>query len=93
MREARQTLYQVELVNLTGCALRQIMLDPDAPASTKVSADRTAFELAGDLGKDADTHLSGKNLAEMTPEELGSMIDQWETERSQCHPETIKADA
>ena len=69
------------------------MLDPDAPASTKVSAARTALELAGDLGKDADTHLSGKNLAEMTPEELGSMIDQWETERSQCDPEATKADA
>jgi hypothetical protein len=29
----------------------------------------------------------------MTPEELGSMIDQWETERSQCDPEATKADA
>ena len=93
MREARQTLYQGELVNLAVCTLRKIMLDPDAPASTKVSAARTALELAGDLGKNADTHLSGKNLAEMTPEELGSMIDQWETERSQCDPEATKADA
>ena len=83
MREARQTLYQGELVNLAGYTLRQIMLDPDAPASAKVSAARAALELADDLGKDADTSLSSKNLAEMTPEELGCMIDQWESERSQ----------
>jgi len=93
MREARQTLYQGELVNLAGCTLRQIMLDPDAPASAKVSAARAALELAGDLGKDADTNLSSKNPAEMTPEELGCMIDQWETERSQFEREKTQANA
>jgi hypothetical protein len=86
MREARQTLYHGELVNLAGCTLRQIMLDPGTPASAKVSAARTALELAGDLGKDADTNLSSKNPVEMTPEELGWMITQWEAERSKYIP-------
>ncbi len=39
------------------------MLDPDAPASAKVSAVRATLELAGDLGKDADTSLSSKTYA------------------------------
>ena len=51
MRRSRQALYQGELANLAGYTLRMIMLDPDAPASAKVSAARTALELAGDLGK------------------------------------------
>ena len=82
MRRSRQALYQGELANLAGYTLRMIMLDPDAPASAKVSAARTALELAGDLGKDAENSISGNNFAEMTPDELSGMIGRWETERS-----------
>lgn len=81
MRQARQALYQCELANLVGYTLRQVMLDPDAPASAKVSAARTALELAGDLGKDSDHCVSGKSVAEMTPDELSGMIKRWETKR------------
>ena len=81
LRLARQTLYQGELANLSGDTLRQVMLDPETPASAKVSAARTALELAGDLGKDADTSLLDKSSAEMTPDELSRMIEQWEGER------------
>ena len=82
LRQARQSLYQCDLANLAGETLRVVMTDPDAPASAKVSAARTALELAGDLGKNAEGGASGKSLAEMSPDELGSMIEQWETERS-----------
>ena len=82
MRQARQTVYQGELASLSAETLKQVMKDPDAPASAKVSAARTALELAGDLGKNAEGAGSGKSLAEMSPDELGSMIEQWETERS-----------
>lgn len=58
------------------------MQDPDANPSAKVSAARTALELAGDLGKNSEELASGKNLGEMTPDELGSLIDRWEGERS-----------
>ena len=82
MRQARQTLYQADLANVAGETIRQVMLDLDAPASARVSAARTALELAGDLGKAADTSGESKSLAEMTPDELARLIDSWEQQRS-----------
>ncbi len=82
MRQARQTLYQADLANVAGDTLRQVMLDIDAPASARVSAARTALELAGDLGKAAEQGSDGKTLAEMSPDELARLIDSWETQRS-----------
>ena len=51
IRQARQTIYSGELTNMAIGTLKTVMTDPDAPASSKVSAARTVFELAGDLGK------------------------------------------
>ena len=82
MRQARQTTYQGELASLAADTLRTVMIDQDAPAAAKVSAARTALELAGDLGKAADDLASGKSLAEMSPDELARLIDRWEDERS-----------
>ena len=82
MRQARQTLYQADLANVAGDTLRQVMLDIDAPASARVSAARTALELAGDLGKNAEAAGDGKTLAEMSPDELARLSDSWETQRS-----------
>lgn len=83
IRQSRQTIYQTDLANLAADTLRHVMVDPDAPASARVSAARTALELAGDLGKDADKGGSGRSLSEMTPTELASMIDRWEAERAE----------
>lgn len=82
MRQARQTTYQGELASLAADTLRGVMVDADAPASAKVSAARTALELAGDLGANAEDMTTGKSLAEMSPDELARMIDRWEDERS-----------
>lgn len=82
MRLARQTTYQGELASLAANTLRQVMIDQDAPAAAKVSAARTALELAGDLGRNADDMTAGKSLAEMSPDELARLIDRWEDERS-----------
>ena len=82
MRQARRTLYESDLANVAGDTLRQVMLDLDAPASARVSAARTALELAGDLGKNAEAAGDGKTLAEMSPDELARLIDSWETQRS-----------
>ena len=83
MRQTRQTVYQTELASLSADTLRNVMLDVDAPASAKVSAARTALELAGDLGKNADDPTSNRSLAEMSPDELATMIDRWESERAE----------
>jgi len=82
LRQERQTVYQTDLASLAASTLRDVMHDVDAPASAKVSAARTALELAGDLGANAERGSSGKALNEMTPEELSSMIDQWESDRA-----------
>ena len=82
MRQARQTLYQADLANVAGDTLRSVMLDLDAPASARVSAARTALELAGDLGKNAEAGSESKSMAEMTPDELARLIDSWEQQRS-----------
>jgi len=82
LRLLRQTVYQTDLASLAANTLKAVMQDPDANPSAKVSAARTALELAGDLGKNSEELASGKNLGEMTPDELGSLIDRWEGERS-----------
>ena len=82
MRQARQTLYQSDLVNVAAETIRQVMLDVDAPASARVSAARTAMELAGDLGKHAEAAGDGKQLAELSPDELAQMISSWEQQRA-----------
>ena len=82
VRQARQTVYQSELASLSVDTLKRVMRDDDAPASAKVSAARTALELAGDIGKAADDITSSKQLAEMSPDELSSLIDKWEGERA-----------
>ena len=64
IRQQRQTLYQTDLASLGAETLKQVMLDPDAPASAKVSAARTSLELAGDLSKNADGSIDGRNLAD-----------------------------
>ena len=58
------------------------MIDPDVPASARVSASRTALELAGDIGKNAIDHDSNKDLSELTPDQLARLIDNWEDQRS-----------
>ena len=82
VRQARQTEYQSELASLSVDTLKRVMRDDDAPASAKVSAARTALELAGDIGKAADDLTSSKQLAEMSPEELSSLIDKGVGERA-----------
>lgn len=82
MRQARRTLYESDLANVAGETIRSVMLDLDAPASARVSAARTALELAGDLGKNAEAADAGKSLAELSPDELARMIDSWEAQRS-----------
>ena len=82
MRQARRTLYESDLANVAGETIRSVMLDLDAPASARVSAARTALELAGDLGKNAEATGEGKTLAELSPDELARMIDSWEQQRS-----------
>ena len=47
---ARQKYYQTNLANVAVSTLQQVMQDTNAPAAARVSATRTALELAGDLG-------------------------------------------
>ena len=78
---ARQKFYQTNLANVAVSTLHQVMQDPNAPAVARVSAARTALELAGDIGPNSGKGTEGGSLCEMTPGELSSLIDRWEDER------------
>ena len=57
------------------------MQDPNAPATARVSATRTALELALDLGPNSGKGSEEGSLCEMTPVELSSLFERWEDER------------
>ena len=59
------------------------MEDTDAPASTRIAVAWTSLELAGDIGKHSQSQRNyEQNMAEMTPEELSTIIDRWEGVKS-----------
>ena len=78
---ARQKYYQTNLANVAVSTLQQVMQDQNAPPAARVSAARTALELAGDLGPNSVNGSEGGSLCEMTPGELSRLIDRWEDER------------
>ena len=82
IRQERQRLYSTDLATIAVNTLKDIMQDVDAPASARVSASRTALELAGDIGKNAIDHDTNKDLSELTPDQLARLIDNWEEQRS-----------
>jgi len=81
IQATRQKYYQTNLVNVAVSTLQQVMQDPNAPAAARVSAARTALELAGDLGPNSGNGPEQGSLCEMTPVELSSLIERWEDER------------
>ena len=84
IRIERNKLYQTELATTAVQTLKDVMGDPEAPASARVAAARTSLELAGDIGKHSQaTRNQDRNLAEMTPAELAAFINHWEGERAE----------
>ena len=53
------------------------MQDPNAPATARVSAARTALELALDLGPNSGKGSEEGSLCEMTPVQLSSLFERW----------------
>ena len=82
IQAARQKYYQTNLANVAVSTLHQVMEDRNAPAAARVSAARTALELAGDLGPNSGNRSEGGSLSEMTPGELSRLIERWEDERT-----------
>ena len=74
IQAARQKYYQTNLANVAVSTLHQVMEDRNAPAAARVSAARTALELAGDLGPNSGNVSEGDSLSEMTPGELSRLI-------------------
>ena len=82
IQAARQKYYQTNLANVAVSTLHQVIEDRNAPAAARVSAARTALELAGDLGPNSGNESEGGSLCEMTPEDLSRLIERWEDERT-----------
>ena len=82
IRQERARYISGDLANIATATIRAIMMDDAAPASARVSAARTALELAGELGSSKREVDEDRPLSEMTAEELGVMIDRWQAERA-----------
>ena len=80
IQHERLKLFQSDLSIVAVQTLKEVMQDKQAPASARVSACRSVLEIAGDFkagAKDTD-----KNLSEMSPSELASIIDKLDIERA-----------
>ena len=83
IHQERQKVYETDLANLAVGALKQILIDEDAPAAARVCAARIALELSRDLGPHSIEFSESFSVSEMTPGQLSKMIHQWENEGSQ----------
>ena len=82
IRQERNKVYQTELASTAVQTLTEIMEDTDAPASTRIAVAWTSLELAGDIGKHSQPQRKyEQNLAEITPEELSTIIGRWQGEK------------
>ena len=82
IRQERNKVYQTDLAPLAVQTLKDIMRDTEASSSSRVSAARTCLELAGDIGKHSQANSkSDKSLADMSVEELSSIIDKLDDEK------------
>jgi hypothetical protein len=92
IRQERNKVYQTELASTAVQSLKQVMEDADAPASARIEAARTSLVLAGDIGKHSKSQRNNEqNLAEMTPEDLSTIIDRWEGEKAAIAKDIIPA--
>lgn len=83
VRQERARYISGDLANVATGTLKAIMTDENAPASARVSAARTALELAGELGSSKRDHHEDGLLSEMTADQLAQLIDRWQGERSE----------
>jgi hypothetical protein len=81
LRQERERAFGVDLAPRAIETLRSVMSDPDAPAAARVTAARTALELAGDLRRAGDDPTAGKRLSELSAADLASMLDTMQVER------------
>lgn len=77
----RNRYVSCELANIATATLKEVMVDPAAPASARVAAARTVLEMAGDLGRNRQDADDDRALSEMSAEDLTRLIDCWEGER------------
>ena len=82
IRQERHKIYQTDLAPLAVQTLKDVMRDTEAPSSARVAAARSCLELAGDLGKHSQANSkSDKSLADMSVDELASIIDKLDGEK------------
>jgi hypothetical protein len=80
IQQMRAKVFSSDLATTAVNVLRDVMLNSSTD-SARVSACRTVLELSGDFARAKNT-ATDKDLAELTPEELGGMIEVWEAERA-----------
>lgn len=82
IRQERARYISGDLANIATGTLRAIMMDENAPAAARVSAARTALELAGELGQGRRDTDEDRPLSEMSASDLEQLIGKWQAERN-----------
>lgn len=82
IKQERAKVFDTDLANVAANTLKEVMQDVNAPAAARVSAARTVLEVTRELGRAKEDPTDDKNLAEMTADELASLIDRWQGERA-----------
>jgi hypothetical protein len=81
LRQERERAFGVDLAPRAIETLRQVMGDSSAPAAARVTAARTALEVAGDLRRAGDDPAAGRRLSELSADQLAGMLDTMKVER------------
>ena len=82
LRQERERAFGVDLAPRAIETLRQVMGDSSAPAAARVTAARTALEVAGDLRRASDDPAAGgRRLSELSADQLAGMLDTMKIER------------
>ena len=79
IQQERLKLFQSDLSIVAVQTLKEVMQDKEAPASARVSACRSVLEISGDFKAGAKDNA--KDLSELSPSELSSVIDKLDIER------------
>ena len=78
VRQERERLITSDLANVALRTLKEIMVDKTVAASARVSAARTACEVAGMFDKDGRSSGAHKPLQEMSADELADQIKRFD---------------
>tara|TARA_B100001250_G_C19598910_1_gene699703 strand:+ start:62 stop:538 length:477 start_codon:yes stop_codon:yes gene_type:complete len=82
IQQERQKLFQTDLCGVATSTLREIVSDPECPASARIAGCRTILEVCNMIGKHSTKDSDSKALHEMSPDQLAGLINTLESTKA-----------